>query len=861
MAYQVLARKWRPQRFDDVVGQRGVTQTLRNAIARERVAQAFVFAGPRGVGKTTTARILARALNCVEGPTADPCGECDACREVAEGRDIDVLEIDAATHTQVDNVREVIISGLSIAPVRDRHKIFIIDEVHQLSSSSFNALLKSVEEPPPHVVFIMATTLLDKIPDTILSRSQVFEFRTIGTAAIAEQLRKIVETERVAVDDAGLTLIARTAAGSMRDALSALDQVIAFAGESIGAGDVSAVLGLVARDAVLDVAETVAAEAADGVFDLAGRFVEAGYDLRSVCRELARLVRDLMVLKVDARRIADPEIAADAERERLQALADRFSREDLLRGFDVLSRAELDIRNATQPRYHFEMAMLRWIHLRRLVPLTELLGGAGRLEPAGPAGGPAAGPGQGGPRGRQAGAPAARRPSASAGSSPPRGRPAGEARGTAVPASAPSRPSAGPAAGSRVSQRVRAAAVPPETAPAAPAASSAAPSASSPSASSPSASSPASAAGSAGGLKERFLAELQRKKKFFHGTVAAQARDIEVEDGRMTFVFATAQRTLAQQVEKARGWLEPLAAEVAGRKTAVAVRQVAGPDASGAGAASGGTATGADLRQPALTASPPEPPPPSDFEPPGISEPPVDLGPPVDVEPSALGPPVGSEPSAHSVASPVQPGAPADPPAVSLGSPVQSAFLPPAAEPSADSAFAPLGSPVQSDSPPSAEPAAASAPLGSPVQPDSLPSEPAAASAPLGPPAQPDSPPPAASTLLGPPAQPDSPPSAEPSAASVPLGSPVQPESRPSAEPSADSASAPLGSPVRSEAPSPSASRRGRERGSPVSPTKPKPPGPGSGKADDLLAQALADPAVQTMLDVFPAEIKEVEEM
>ena len=211
MAYQVLARKWRPQRFDDVVGQRGVTQTLRNAIARERVAQAFVFAGPRGVGKTTTARILARALNCVEGPTADPCGECDVCREVAEGRDIDVLEIDAATHTQVDNVREVIISGLSIAPVRDRHKIFIIDEVHQLSSSSFNALLKSVEEPPPHVVFIMATTLLDKIPDTILSRSQVFEFRTIGTAAIAEQLRKIVQAEGVGIDEAGLVLGVRRA--------------------------------------------------------------------------------------------------------------------------------------------------------------------------------------------------------------------------------------------------------------------------------------------------------------------------------------------------------------------------------------------------------------------------------------------------------------------------------------------------------------------------------------------------------------------------------------------------------------------------------------------------------------------------
>ena len=323
MAYQVIARKWRPQRFDDVIGQRGVTQTLCNAIQKDRLAQAFVFAGPRGVGKTTTARILARALNCLTGPTVDPCGECDACREIAEGRDIDVLEIDAATHTQVDNVREVIIAGLAIAPVRDRFKVFIIDEVHQLSSSSFNALLKSVEEPPPHVVFIMATTLVDKIPDTILSRSQVFEFRTIATAAIAEQLRVITAAESVAIDEAGLVLIARSAEGSMRDAQSALDQVIAFAGESVRVEEVSTVLGLVGRDAVFDMAETIADETAPRVFELAGRFMEAGYDLRSVCRELSRLVRDLLVLKVDPRRITDPEIATDGERERLEALATR----------------------------------------------------------------------------------------------------------------------------------------------------------------------------------------------------------------------------------------------------------------------------------------------------------------------------------------------------------------------------------------------------------------------------------------------------------------------------------------------------------------------------------------------------------
>jgi len=380
MSYQVIARKWRPQKFDDVVGQQAVTRTLKNALTSKRLAQAFVFAGPRGVGKTTTARILARALNCEKGPTADPCGVCDACVEIAEGRDIDVLEIDAASHTGVDNVREVIIAGLGILPVRDRYKVFIIDEVHQLSSSSFNALLKSIEEPPPHVAFMMATTELDKIPETVLSRSQVYEFRTITTKAIAAQLRRIVDAEGIQVGDDSLQLIARDAEGSMRDAQSKLDQVIAFTGKTIGADDVSAVLGLVGRDLLLDAMTAVADENAPAAFDVAGRAMELGYDLRAVCRELSRLVRDLLVLSVDRSRVDDSEIAGEGERDRLLGLVERFSREDLLRAFDLLTRTEQEIRASAQPRYNFEMALLRWIHLRKLIPIEDLI--AGKTTPA-----------------------------------------------------------------------------------------------------------------------------------------------------------------------------------------------------------------------------------------------------------------------------------------------------------------------------------------------------------------------------------------------------------------------------------------------------------------------------------------------
>jgi DNA polymerase III subunit gamma/tau len=524
-SYQVIARKWRPQKFADVVGQQAVTRTLSNALKSGRLAQAFVFAGPRGVGKTTTARILARALSCVNGPAPDPCGTCDACKEIAEGRDMDVLEIDAATYTGIDNVREVIISGLGIMPVRNRYKVFIIDEVHQLSTQSFNALLKSIEEPPPHVIFMMATTQLDKIPETVLSRSQVYEFRTISSKAIAEQLRRIVDTEGITVGDDSLQLIARDAEGSMRDAQSKLDQVIAFTGTTVTGEDVATVLGLVGRDLLLDAVQAVADEDAPAAFELTGRAVEMGYDLRAVCRELSRVVRDLLVLTIDPARIGDPEIAGETERDRLIALAARFSREDLLRAFDLLTRAEAEIRGAAQPRYHLEMALLRWIYLRKLVPIEELLTGTASGSPQS---------GSGRPSGRPD-------PSTGAGAAV-EGRIPQQKLADAM-SRAQNRASGSPGAPKPPSGDLSAvaAAVRPSDV----------------------------GSGFSRTLKDDLLAEIKKSKAVFYNMVVAQAQKIEVAGDRVTFTFSPMQRTLSSTLEQHRAWLEGLAQRLAGRRMSI----------------------------------------------------------------------------------------------------------------------------------------------------------------------------------------------------------------------------------------------------------------------------------------------------
>ena len=562
--YQVIARKWRPQRFDDVIGQRGVTQTLRNAIAAGRIAQSFVFSGPRGVGKTTTARILARALNCDKGPTADPCGECDACREIAQGRDMDVLEIDAATNTQVDKIRDIIISGLGTAPARDRYKIFLIDEVHRLSPNAFDALLKSVEEPPAHVVFMMATTEIEKVPATIQSRSQVFELKTIGVKAIAEQLRRIADAEGLQVDDAALMLVARVGDGSMRDAQSAFDQVIAFAGSTISADDVSTVLGLVRRDLLIDMADAVAREDGATTFALAAHAVESGYDLRLVIRELARLTRDLLVIGIDSSRASDPEIAADGERERLLAISAAFSAEDLMRAFDVLTKAELEIRSSMQPRYHLEMALLRWIHLRKLVPLSSLIQGLDAQAPPPSRGAPTPLPRPSAPEPRVTPQPSRPASSISGASTVKAVEARREQPRPSVPPPAAVRPE--PPAASDVP------AAAPITDPAA--------------------------------LKSAFLERVKTAKKFFYNTVVVQAQRIDIEGDRLVLAYLPQQKAMRAQVDTLRTTLETIASELAGRRMAVVTTETAATAAPGQGQPNAGPATPdrqSQLREQALS--------------------------------------------------------------------------------------------------------------------------------------------------------------------------------------------------------------------------------------------------------------------
>jgi DNA polymerase-3 subunit gamma/tau len=388
MSYQVIARKWRPQTFEEVTGQEAITRTLRNAVEHERLHHAYLFSGARGVGKTTSARLLAKALNChkTERPNPHPCAADDAtacvsCKEIAESRSIDVLEIDAASHTGVDDIRETILESINFNPARDRYKVFIIDEVHQLSKSAFNALLKTLEEPPPRVEFIMATTELNKVPDTILSRCQEFEFRTIALEKIYDRLRIIADAEKINVSVEALREIARSGKGSMRDAQSNFDQVISFSGEQITIEDVAVALGMTGAETLVKIGKAIAEnksfEALNVVDDLIGR----GQDLRNFCRDLMGFFRDLLIFKIagEAENLLDTTVLSRAE---LVENSAPFSEPDLIRFFNSLSETESKLNGATEPRYVLEIGLMKLIEMRRVAPIEKILERLAKLENA-----------------------------------------------------------------------------------------------------------------------------------------------------------------------------------------------------------------------------------------------------------------------------------------------------------------------------------------------------------------------------------------------------------------------------------------------------------------------------------------------
>ena len=371
MSYQVIARKWRPQTFQDLVGQQHVTETLKNAIVHNRVAHAYIFSGARGVGKTTAARILAKALNCVKGPTPEPCGVCDSCKEIAAGTSLDVIEIDAASNRGIDQIRELR-EMVRYAPAASRTKVVILDEAHMLTGEASNALLKTLEEPPDRVVFVMATTEPENLEDTIRSRSQHFHFRALTFAEITKRLEDIARKEELKIEPGAMAVIARMAEGSLRDALSLLEQARAYCGDTIPDDQVRALLGVVPEDALEELVGAIAAGSADRALGLVHTFQKEGRNLQHFCREAIRHVRNLLIARVCG---ADSELIAATpdQRPAIAKAAALFSEEDLTRFFQILLQTDDDLRRKPDPRVHLEMGLLRLINASRLAPLEELL--------------------------------------------------------------------------------------------------------------------------------------------------------------------------------------------------------------------------------------------------------------------------------------------------------------------------------------------------------------------------------------------------------------------------------------------------------------------------------------------------------
>ncbi len=444
MGYLVLARKYRPQTFGEMSGQEHVVRTLSNALARGRLAHAFLFTGPRGVGKTTAARLVAKAVNCEKGPTATPCGTCVACVEITEGRSVDVIEIDAASNNGVDNVRDIV-EGVKYRPARDPYKVFVVDEVHMLSTGAFNALLKTLEEPPDHVLFVLATTDVHKVPETIVSRCQRFDFRRLDLRQIVDQLRKVATAEGMKLSDASLALVARAAEGGMRDALSLLDRVRAACGDEPGEEAVAEALGVVDAAAVARIASAMVQRDGASLLAEVAALHERGLEMRRVAEELVRFLRDVTVTRLAP---GVPLDLPEAERRDVEALAGAADPAQLARLFDLVQRAVTEVKLADQPRYALEIALLKGAVLAPGADVSALLARAEAL--AG---------------GRPLPAPAPRASPPSPAPSPPAARPAAAPR-PAAPVPAVASPGALAARRAKGRRRTSPAAPPPPAAPA-----------------------------------------------------------------------------------------------------------------------------------------------------------------------------------------------------------------------------------------------------------------------------------------------------------------------------------------------------------------------------------------------------------
>lgn len=371
MTYLIYARKYRPQTFEEMIGQKPIVRTLQNAIKNNRVAQAYIFSGMRGVGKTTAARILAKALNCQQGPTPTPCNKCEFCKEINEDHSIDVLEIDGASNRGIDEVRSLR-EGVKYKPIRSRNKVIIIDEVHMLTREAFNALLKTLEEPPPHTVFIFATTEFHKVPATIVSRCQHFEFKKISQKEIIKHLIDITQKEKIEVSSYGLNLIAEAADGSLRDAQSLLDKAVAFSGEIIRDEDLKEVLGTISREILFSFSKAVLEEKPEEIFNLVEKVVEYGYDLRFFYKELIQHFRNMLLVKS----VKSPQDLLPLNEEEIDDLnkeAEKASREELLRYLVVLQGGEQELKFSSHPRIYLEVFLIKLCHFKKIADMKDII--------------------------------------------------------------------------------------------------------------------------------------------------------------------------------------------------------------------------------------------------------------------------------------------------------------------------------------------------------------------------------------------------------------------------------------------------------------------------------------------------------